>query len=131
MNKTELVKSQKATKSLNGLTQFLSQIHFCLTELFNLKSHQTSRPRTKSSELYFPSNPRPISGTQPRLSYSLAEVATPSGEVVFSFGRQTQGGIAEDQDVLPFGGKSPRLSSAKEVPGSRKSPWSHRMSRKW
>lgn len=84
---------------------------------------QEAKPQSSTSV----QTPRPVSGTQPRLSYSLAELGTPSGEVVFNFGRQTQGDIVEGQEVLPLGGKSPRLSSAEEALGSRKSPWSHRI----
>lgn len=72
--------------------------------------------------------PRPRSGTQPRQSYSLAELGTPSGEVVFNFGRRNHGDVAEAQVDLPLGRNSPRLPSTREVwERSGKTPWSSRL----
>lgn len=64
-------------------------------------------PRSSSSM----QTPRLISGTQPRPSYSVAELGTPSGEVVFNFGRR---GL-EDQANLPLGGSHPGCQLPKKT----------------
>ena len=76
---------------------------------------------------YVSRTPRPILGTQLRLSYSAAELGTPSGEVEFDFGCEDHGRVKEDQVDLLLGRNSPKLPFTGDHSEPKKTVYSDRM----